>query len=242
MKSKLPHAELGLPEETGFLKSMVWLGEDPAIALFEDRGALEEKAAFGLLSPDEQSNAGAILDATERRHFVFRRCFQRCFLKSITRWPGSSGELEIIHARDTRPSCTAFPEYSLSFSSSGTISIAAASRISQIGVDIERVRAVWNCLELAARFFHADETAYLATVPEKRRDAEFLTFWTIKEACLKAIGKGIIHGLDGFLVTSVKNGYRIVPPVEFGVSSDWGLEFPPAPAGHILAVVHNKKT
>jgi 4'-phosphopantetheinyl transferase len=239
MKSNLPNTGIGLSAHKRIAETMVWLGSDTAIAAFEDDGSLSEHAALNMLSTDEQSKAHTIIDHGDRRNFVFRRCFQRLFLKEVTQWPGALADLNLTHARDTRPFTTVYPHYSLSFSSSDNISIAAASRVSYIGVDIERLRPVGNSLELATRFFQSSEVAYLATVPESELDIEFLRFWTIKEACLKAIGKGIIYGLDRFAVSVRDDRYHILPPSEFGVGNNWQLVFPDAPANYVLVLVHN---
>jgi hypothetical protein len=53
-------------------------------------------------------------------------------------------------------------------------------------------------MELARRFFHLDESAHLASLPDDRRDPEFLRIWVRKEACLKAIGTGIAGNLGSF--------------------------------------------
>jgi 4'-phosphopantetheinyl transferase len=238
MKSKLLPASLDLLSEADFAASLVWLGQDPAVAMFEDQSIFSENSVVDMLSADEQVKAKTIAEPSDRRHFVFRRCFQRCFLKTATHWPHALSSLDIIHSRDKPSFCTGFPQLSLSFSSSGNLAVAAASENSRIGIDVERVRQIENSLELAARFFHADEAAYLKSVPEKQRSMEFLTFWVIKEACLKAIGKGVVYGLDQFTIHRSKNVYHIVPPKEFGNSDNWRLEFPDPPSGHILGISH----
>ena len=238
MKSKLPPASPHLMSEADFMESLVWLGQDPALAMFEDRATFSENSVVDMLSADERVKAKTIAEPGDRRHFVFRRCFQRCFLKTATHWPHALSSLDIVHTRDKPPFCPGFPQLSLSFSSSGNLAVAAASETSHVGVDVERVRQVENSLELATRFFQSDETTYLKSVPESQRSMEFLTFWVIKEACLKAIGKGVIYGLDQFTIHRSKNVYHIVPPKEFGTSENWRLEFPDSPSGHILGIVH----
>jgi 4'-phosphopantetheinyl transferase len=61
----------------------------------------------------------------------------------------------------------------------------------EIGVDIEALRAMPDAQDLAQRNFSAEECAALNGVDPARRDSAFLTGWTRKEACLKAIGSGL---------------------------------------------------
>ena len=61
-----------------------------------------------------------------------------------------------------------------------------------IGVDVERVRLVPDRFDLAASLFTPAEQAELKAVPPPRRDQAFLRGWTRKEACLKAIGTGLV--------------------------------------------------
>ena len=60
-----------------------------------------------------------------------------------------------------------------------------------IGVDIELFHCVPDALALAERFFSAEECVALADVDMASRSLAFLTGWTRKEACLKAIGSGL---------------------------------------------------
>ncbi|KJV36491.1 4'-phosphopantetheinyl transferase family protein [Luteibacter yeojuensis] len=85
-----------------------------------------------------------------------------------------------------------------SWSHSGDTALFAAGRGPigfEVGVDVERVRPRARALELAARFFAPDETAWLSGLPPERVLAGFLALWTAKEAVLKAHGGGLSYGL-----------------------------------------------
>jgi 4'-phosphopantetheinyl transferase len=196
---------------------------DLAAARFIDDGSLDEGETSMLLSQSERTKLKALTDPLERRHFVMRRAFQRCYLKSVTGFGGPMSTFSIAHARDTAPSSLQYPALSISFSSSGPNAVAASSTKSKIGIDIEVLRPVANALELSRRFYHPSETKYLDAVPPDRREVEFLTLWTIKEACLKAIGKGVIYGLEKFIVSVNREKYTVTPPEEFGTSANWNV-------------------
>ncbi|MBX3701889.1 MAG: 4'-phosphopantetheinyl transferase superfamily protein [Dokdonella sp.] len=65
-----------------------------------------------------------------------------------------------------------------------------------LGVDIEARGRRVSVLEVARRFFHADEAAALAELPAALQLDAFVALWTHKEALLKALGDGLSFGLD----------------------------------------------
>ena len=89
----------------------------------------------------------------------------------------------------------------------GLIAVAGAGR--RVGVDVEQVRPGMDVGAVAARFFHPDEAAAIAG----RRDA-FFRCWTRKEAVVKALGLGLNHPLDRFVVDVDGEGPRPVAGVE----------------------------
>jgi 4'-phosphopantetheinyl transferase len=62
-----------------------------------------------------------------------------------------------------------------------------------IGIDIERLRTIEDADALAALHYSASERAALAVQPAGSDDYDrmFLSVWTRKEACLKAMGRGL---------------------------------------------------
>jgi 4'-phosphopantetheinyl transferase len=63
------------------------------------------------------------------------------------------------------------------------------------GIDLERLRPRPRALEIARRYFSADEATALTELPEAQRSSAFLELWTAKEAVLKAMGRGLAFGL-----------------------------------------------
>ena len=80
------------------------------------------------------------------------------------------------------------------------LALVALAREREVGVDLERVRAI-EAEEIAERFFSAAEVAVLRGLPADRRVDAFFRCWTRKEAYLKATGKGLSGGLDQFDVS-----------------------------------------
>jgi 4'-phosphopantetheinyl transferase len=78
-----------------------------------------------------------------------------------------------------------------SLSRSAGLALIGISGDRAIGVDIEAVRAVPETDELVRDHFTAEERAEWLRAAEALRDRVFLTCWTRKEACVKALGVGL---------------------------------------------------
>ena len=210
------------------------------MASFLDDGDLRESVCITFLSKPEVMQASKRADAEEKRHFIIRRWFQRQFVSKILDFETPLPELRLVHELDARPMCLDAPDLHLSFSSSGPMMLACASKLGAVGIDIERKRVVENAVQLAGRFFSSDEAAHIAALPEALRSHHFLFHWTAKEAALKAVGKGIDSGINQFQLRPLgqSSGYAIT---ELGESLDpWSLQFTEILPNYLIAVVHSK--
>ena len=66
----------------------------------------------------------------------------------------------------------------------------------ELGVDVERIRAMRETGQIASRFFSPREERCLLALPAEQRTEAFFNCWTRKEAYLKAIGLGLDDCLD----------------------------------------------
>jgi 4'-phosphopantetheinyl transferase len=73
-----------------------------------------------------------------------------------------------------------------------------AGRVPQLGVDVENTRRMTSYNDLARRFFAAVEYQYLRNLPLDLQREAFFRIWTLKEAYIKAEGKGLSIPLDSF--------------------------------------------
>jgi len=78
------------------------------------------------------------------------------------------------------------------FSHSGHQGVVGVSRSHAVGVDIELVREVPDVDVIARSQFTAREQEEWRRAPDAQRHREFLTCWTRKEACVKALGVGFL--------------------------------------------------
>jgi 4'-phosphopantetheinyl transferase len=82
--------------------------------------------------------------------------------------------------------------HSLHFNLAHSDSLAVyATAKHELGVDLERVRAMDQTEQIAARFFSTHEGRCLAVLPAEQRLEAFFSCWTRKEAYIKAIGLGL---------------------------------------------------
>jgi phosphopantetheine--protein transferase-like protein len=223
------------------LASITWVPPPApgiAIAAFFDDGKWNENDLLPCLADTERRKAGQLPDPAERRHFILRRCFQRVFLMTVLDWKGALPDLRIEHRLDTQPFCPDAPAYRLSFSSSGSTALACASRNHSVGIDIEKIRAIENVTQLAQRFLTDEEAALVSKCPTDEQNMRFLQIWAAKEAGLKAIGKGIVSGLNTFLVTraNYKPGIEFTGELKTGIP--WTLKYLDFLPQHVVAVVH----
>jgi phosphopantetheine--protein transferase-like protein len=209
------------------------------IAAVTDDAAIDKNDLITCLDKRERDKAQAIHNSAERRHYIFRRCFQRFFVREILNWDGALSELAIEHQLDKAPRCLDAPDLRLSFSSSGSTAIACASRQHTVGIDIEKLRDIKNVVALAGRFFTSDEAAAIAALPSTAQSIAFLEHWTAKEAGLKAIGKGIVSGLNSFVLKRQDDDYDIEFIDLFETNVSWKLEYIPLVSHHIVAVIHS---
>ncbi len=90
------------------------------------------------------------------------------------------------------------PRLRINISHTRGLAAAALTAENDIGVDVEWLQRNAPVDDLAKRMFAKKECRTLASAPEAAKLDTFLTFWTLKEAYVKAIGKGLSQPLDSF--------------------------------------------
>lgn len=151
-----------------------------------------------LLSPAERERADAFRFDHHRGRYVVGRGRLRELLAAYTGC--EAARLELREGPNGKPE---LPGRTVRFNVShceGLALCAVARR--EVGVDVELVerprRPRWA--EIAARFFHPDEHSLLDGW------LGFLRIWTLKEACVKALGSGLRTDPRTFSVAEVLAG------------------------------------
>jgi 4'-phosphopantetheinyl transferase len=151
-----------------------------------------------ILTDDERDRAGQLRFDHLRRQFVVTRGALRCLLGSYL---NSRAQIRFEYGPSGKPSVTTPSEIQFNVTHSGSIAAFALTMNCALGIDLEQIREMPDLVNVARRFFCAQETADLLALAPEQRCAAFFRCWTRKEAYLKAIGNGLSTPLDSFRVT-----------------------------------------
>lgn len=147
-----------------------------------------------LLSPQERLYVGRFKNYNDRAHrLVARIMLRRAFVASGQQLDAFS----IQSGANGKPEITNWNAFNISHSGDLVVVIYSENNVT-VGVDIEKITE--QSLDEVIDFFHSEERNYIraSTDPIKT----FYNVWCKKEAVLKAIGIGIVKGLDEFSVLS----------------------------------------
>lgn len=76
--------------------------------------------------------------------------------------------------------------------------VMAVTSGGDLGIDAEYLLRKGQLLDIASSYFSSDEIKNLLELPKEKQLARFFDYWTLKEAYIKACGKGLSIPLDGF--------------------------------------------
>ncbi|MBM3992713.1 MAG: 4'-phosphopantetheinyl transferase superfamily protein [Planctomycetes bacterium] len=176
-------------------------------------------AIFAVLTPDEQDRMARLRYDSDRRLFLLSRGLIRSVLASYLG----------CRARDVRfasnnfgkPILDGASDVHFNLTHSRGAAAVAVSRGRQVGIDIEQREREVEFLALAQRFFAPTEADHLCKLPDTHRSEAFFAIWTLKEAFVKGIGRGLTFPLDAFCFDL--DGPRMLAfhPLDASVSPDW---------------------
>jgi 4'-phosphopantetheinyl transferase len=140
------------------------------------------------ISPDEAERAERFrFEADRRRHIISGYAVREVLSRYLKVAPR---DVPIATAVKGKPCLKGGGTY---FSVSHTKAVAVvAVALARVGVDVEEMDAGFPHAEVAERFFSEGEAhAVRAEADPQRRAAIFFSYWTRKEALLKASGEGL---------------------------------------------------
>ncbi len=185
---------------------------------------------YAALTSDERGRAARFRFEQDRRRFVVAHGVLR---ELLGRYLG-------VHPAELQFSCNAAgkpalaPEFgrwlNFSLTHSADLALIAVAADAEVGVDVERIRALTDASEIAERFFSPAELAALRGLPTHIRTYAFFNCWTKKEAYVKACGEGLGMPFEDFSVPLASD------PVLIGQGRRWSLySLHPAP-GYVGAL------
>jgi 4'-phosphopantetheinyl transferase len=157
---------------------------------------------WALLAEDERARALRFVRPRDRRRFAICRGALRMILGRLLDRPAEGLVFRAGRGGkpDLAPSGDPGGRSSLRFNvtHSDDLALVAVCLGRELGVDLERMRAISEAARIVESYFTPAEQAQFARLPPAARDAAFLRGWTRKEAILKAKGVGLAGLATGY--------------------------------------------
>jgi 4'-phosphopantetheinyl transferase len=149
------------------------------------------------LSIEEKRRAARFYFEKDRKWFINRHGILRMILGYYL--GTEANELKFCHGKNGKPGLAHSFEKGIilfSMSSSQGLALYGFARNREIGVDIECVRDLPDMDQLAEVIFSRREAQICGALPTHLKREAFFTYWTRKEAFVKATGEGLSQPLD----------------------------------------------
>lgn len=149
----------------------------------------------GLLDEDERQRVALLHQDRAWRRFVAAHAAARLIVAGRLQAPprevrwrrGEHGKPELANPRSG---------LRVSLSHSGDLAMVALTDRRPVGVDIQQASGHLDATRLATRFFPAPEAELVAAAAHPAEGIDrFVRLWVRKEACVKAAGGRLMHGL-----------------------------------------------
>lgn len=189
-----------------------------------------------VLSSDEQARASRFRFERDRNNYVVSRGLLRRLLAAYTN--DDPARILLQYGAQGKPAmANSALQFNVSHSGDAVLLGFAIDR--EIGVDVELMQTGLDFAGLAkTSFSQTEQDAILAQPPDKRAGL-FYEYWTCKEACIKADGRGLSAPLDQFSIVASgeSSDWREVAVARPGVfASCWRVRILDTISGHAAAV------
>ena len=168
------------------------------LSRFDGQSEAELVEQFGgLLTREERERQARPTIEKRRREVLLTRALVRSVLSGYTGADPLSWRFGA--AEHGRPFVEA-PAIGFDFNLSHTegMIVCLVAEVPMPGVDVEFMPRRGQLDEVAEHFFAASECAALRAQADEHRRRRFFTYWTLKEAYIKAKGSGLTLPLDAF--------------------------------------------
>jgi 4'-phosphopantetheinyl transferase len=192
---------------------------------------------LAVLDDGERARGARFVTARHRVLFVAAHALVRAALSGLTDAPPAAWRF--VPDKNGKPAAHLGARPApISFNLSHTDGLAGVAAIAQpgraLGFDVERLARAVD-LRVADRFFNRHETRWLEGLAEPLRRSGFLRLWTLKEAFIKATGKGLTQDLASFWFDPCP------PRIDFAPSlaerpADWWFEQRVLDGGYVAAL------
>ncbi|HLZ26218.1 MAG TPA: 4'-phosphopantetheinyl transferase superfamily protein [Chloroflexota bacterium] len=151
----------------------------------------------GILAPDELARAARFVFDRDQRRFVVARAALRQVLAAYL--AAAPQHLEFDYGPRGKPALRGRPGSApLRFNAahSEALALVGVANRHDLGIDLEYARPMPDARSIAERYFTLSERAALGAAEDGTVPYTFFTYWTRKEAVLKATGDGLSLPLD----------------------------------------------
>ena len=175
-------------------------GEIHVIAVALDEPDATARALIGALGATERARAERFHFEVDRARFLVGRAVLRGLLAQHT--GRAPDDIPIAEGTRGKPVLPAGIDDTLQFNASHSrgLALIAITRLGELGIDVEAIHDLADLVSVAERYFAPDERAVIRELDGQARIEAFFTCWTRKEAYIKALGEGLAHPLDRFVV------------------------------------------
>jgi 4'-phosphopantetheinyl transferase len=159
-----------------------------------DRGNWPLDELQRVLSDEERTRSTKFHFEADRKRYIVRHATLRQLTGQYLEKAPSEIEFNLnSFGKPELASANAALQFNLSTSAEWVM--LAFARHRKTGVDIEKIRQDLDWREIASHFFHTREMECIGGLPEAERLDTFFTYWTMKEAFIKARGVGLQRSL-----------------------------------------------
>ncbi|MEW6601877.1 MAG: 4'-phosphopantetheinyl transferase superfamily protein [Nitrospirota bacterium] len=205
---------------------------------FLDQPDQQRVSLEATLSDDEMRRAERYHFERDRLRFIITRGVLRTILGKYL----GSGPVDVsfIYGTNGKPSLSGKQGTGLCFnvSHSRDLALFAFTYDRKIGVDVEYVDGERAISHIVERFYSSAEMSAFQGLPPDARQNAFFTYWTCKEAYLKAEGTGLSFGLDKVEIALSAEGHASLAAIEGDAqkAASWTLHILDAAADYAAAL------
>ena len=212
-------------------------GEVHIWRVFLDWPLEEVQKSLANLSAEEKACAQRLVNSLHRYYYIASRATLHSIL---TLYLSDSAPLEFRYNDYGKPYLINEPSLYFNLSDSHRIALYAITTNREVGVDIESMKSNIHAEDIAERFFSPNEIETFRTLPKGQHLEGFYRIWTLKEAYVKVIGRGLSFGFNRFTtnvnVDAVKMDGLLTVEEDPNLAKWWTLCSIPSAPGYMAAL------
>jgi 4'-phosphopantetheinyl transferase len=158
-----------------------------------------ERSYLQLLSEAERAQWRRFVAQDAQLQYLVSRALVRTTLSRYAEIPEHAWQFEANHyGRPHVSQPRTVPEFRFNLSNTSGLVVCAITTDCEVGIDVENIARSVDTDALAPSVFAAIELADFRRNPAPERRERFFSYWTLKEAYIKARGVGLSIPLDAF--------------------------------------------